>query len=124
MLALKNVGWPLTKKWNFKNENLKMGDQFFIFNSKFLILLAFILRVFRLGSQSLWFDEGWSWHLAMMPLAEMIEVTAGDRSPVLYYGLLHVWIGLVGQSELAMRYLSVFADVATVALLLAFGRGL
>lgn len=124
MSALKSVGWPLTKKWKIKNGKLKMGEQFFIFNAKFLILLAFILRVFRLGSQSLWFDEGWSWHLATMPLAEMIEVTAGDRSPVLYYGLLHGWMGLVGQSEFAMRYLSVFADVVTLALLLAFGRGL
>ena len=80
--------------------------------------------MWALGGQSLWFDEGWSWHLAKMPLAEMAVTTAGDRSPPLYYALLHVWLLFAGQSEFAMRYVSAIADTATVALVMAFAKAL
>jgi mannosyltransferase len=89
-----------------------------------LILIAYVLRLYRLDAQSVWFDEGWSWYLARLPLAEMARVTAADRSPVLYYALLHGWIDLGGQSEFAMRYLSVCADMLTVALIFTLGRAL
>jgi 4-amino-4-deoxy-L-arabinose transferase-like glycosyltransferase len=89
-----------------------------------VVLLAFALRAYGLSAQSVWFDEGWSWHLAKLPLAEMARVTAADRSPALYYVLLHAWVGLAGESEFALRFLSVCADVITVALLVAFGRAL
>ncbi len=52
----------------------------------------------------------------------MATTTAGDRSPVLYYTLLHGWIQLAGASEFAMRYLSLMADVITVALVMAMAR--
>lgn len=87
-----------------------------------LILGAWLLRLHALGQQSLWFDEGWSWHLAKMSLGEMALTTAGDRSPPLYYALLHGWIALAGQSEFAMRLISALADVATVALVIALAR--
>jgi hypothetical protein len=77
-----------------------------------------------LGGQSLWFDEGWSWHLAKMPLSEMAVTTAGDRSPPLYYALLHTWIVLGGESEFVMRYISALADTATLALVMAFAQAL
>jgi mannosyltransferase len=89
-----------------------------------LVLIAFGLRALRLDAQSLWFDEGWSWHLARLPLGEMALTTAGDRSPALYYALLHGWIDLAGDSEFAMRFLSVFADVVTLAAVMALARAL
>ncbi len=89
-----------------------------------LLLGAWLLRVYGLDKQSLWFDEGWSWHLARMSLVEMALTTAGDRSPPLYYALLHAWIGLAGQSEFALRFISAAADTATVALVIAFTRAL
>ncbi|MCL6510763.1 MAG: glycosyltransferase family 39 protein [Anaerolineae bacterium] len=92
--------------------------------SWFIVLVAFAIRLWALGAQSLWFDEGWSWHLARMPLAEMALTTAGDRSPPLYYALLHAWIRLAGQSEFAMRFISALADTATVALVMAFAGAL
>ena len=80
-----------------------------------LLLAAFAARTITLGAQSLWFDEGWSWHLARLPLTEMSAATAGDRSPTLYYALLHFWISASGQSEFAMRLLSTAADMAALA---------
>jgi len=54
----------------------------------------------------------------------MALTTAGDRSPPLYYALLHTWIALGGQSEFVMRYISALADTATVALVMAFAQAL
>ncbi len=88
------------------------------------MLLAFALRALPLTAQSLWFDEGWSWHLANMPLLDMARVTAADRSPPLYYALLHVWIALAGDTELAMRLLSSLMDVVGLAGLIALTRRL
>ena len=79
------------------------------------LMLAFGLRASHLATQSLWFDEGWSWSLARMPLPEMVAMTAGDRSPALYYALLHVWLRGVGDSEFGLRVLSALADVAATA---------
>jgi 4-amino-4-deoxy-L-arabinose transferase-like glycosyltransferase len=89
-----------------------------------VILLGFGLRIASLGAQSLWFDEGWSWHLARLPLGEMAAVTAGDRSPPLYYALLGAWLQLAGDSELALRFPSAAADTAAVALVIALARAL
>ncbi|MCL5998733.1 MAG: glycosyltransferase family 39 protein [Chloroflexi bacterium] len=87
-----------------------------------VLLFAFVLRAYRLDAQSIWFDEGWSWHLASLPLDQMAAVTAADRSPVLYYALLRGWMTLAGQSEFALRYLSLCADVVTVALVMLLVR--
>jgi mannosyltransferase len=89
-----------------------------------MLLLAFGIRATTLGWQSLWFDEGWSWHLARMPLVEMAGTTAADRSPALYYGLLHIWRLAGGETEFALRTLSLFADIATCALVMALSARL
>lgn len=86
------------------------------------VLAAFAIRVWTLGAQSFWFDEGWSWHLASMPLSAMVDTTAGDRSPVLYYALLHGWIAATGLSEFAQRYLSTCADLVALAGAAALAR--
>ena len=88
------------------------------------VLLGFVLRTFHLQTQSLWFDEGWSWHLAGLPLAEMASATAADRSPPLYYAALHAWLKLAGETEFAMRYLSLMADVTAIALVGTLTRAL
>jgi mannosyltransferase len=89
-----------------------------------ILLLAFAVRVHALDAQSLWFDEGWSWHLARMPLDDMARITAGDRSPALYYALLHGWLLVAGQSEFAMRLVSALADAAAAACVVALARRL
>lgn len=81
-----------------------------------LLLLAAVLYTDRLGGPSLWFDEGWSWHLARMPIPAMLQATAADRSPFLYYLLLHFWIRAAGESEFALRWPSVAFGLLAVAL--------
>lgn len=89
-----------------------------------LCLFAYTLRLFHLDAQSLWYDEGFSVWLAAQSLDQIIARTAADIHPPLYYVLLHLWIALVGQSEFALRFLSLMAGVLMVPAFFAFARRL
>lgn len=90
-----------------------------------LLLLAFALRVFRLGAQSLWADEGYGLYLASSSLPDLAREIFVDLNHVpLYFFALHFWVRLAGESELAVRYFSLIGGVLTVALLFRLGRAL
>jgi uncharacterized membrane protein len=75
-----------------------------------ILILAFavIVRIINLGAESLWLDEASSVALAHLPLAGIIDLVAReDVHPPLYYLILHYWVMLVGDSEVAVRLLSV-----------------
>src|SRR5512147_1509886 len=80
-----------------------------------LLAGAFALRVYMLGAQSLWNDEGTSVALASRSLEAIADGAAKDIHPPLYYFLLHYWMPLAGDSEYAVRFLSVVAGVLLVA---------
>ena len=81
-----------------------------------IVLLALGLRLYRLGAESLWYDETVSVHLAGKSVPALIEHTAGDIHPPGYYLLLHGWTRLVGQSGFAVALPSVLLGVLLVPL--------
>ncbi|MDM8528314.1 glycosyltransferase family 39 protein [Anaerolineales bacterium HSG24] len=87
-----------------------------------IIWLAFALRLYRLEAQSIWWDEGHSIFVANHPLTEIATLPAMDVHPPLYFALLHGWMALVGNTEFALRYLSVLFSLLTVVLLWQFAR--
>ncbi|MFQ5418736.1 MAG: glycosyltransferase family 39 protein [Anaerolineae bacterium] len=89
-----------------------------------LLLIAFALRVYRLGDVNVWWDEAYSVWLARMSLADAVKITAGDVHPPLYYTLLNPTIRLFGNSEFAIRYLSVLPGLLTAPLLYLLGKKL
>jgi mannosyltransferase len=86
-----------------------------------VLLLALALRCYRLDANSLWFDEAFSWLAATRPLGDILTQRLEPFLPALYHLLLHGWLWL-GQSEAALRSLSVLFGVATVAVMYAAGR--
>jgi 4-amino-4-deoxy-L-arabinose transferase-like glycosyltransferase len=84
-----------------------------------LALAALALRLYRLDGQSLWYDEGFSVFLARMDPGEIVARTAADIQPPLYYLLLHGWMQFFGDSEWAVRSLSVLWAVLAVPLIYA-----
>ncbi len=86
------------------------------------ILAAFGVRVYALAAQSLWNDEGTSVALATRSLEAIINGAAHDIHPPLYYFLLHFWMTLAGESEFAVRFLSVTAGLLVVAAVYRIGR--
>ena len=88
-----------------------------------LLLLAAALRFHRLGAQSLWNDEGNSARLSERAIPAILEGTASDIHPPLYYILLRGWRELAGETEFGLRALSAYAGVLTVAVVFALAQG-
>lgn len=82
----------------------------------FVLLAGFALRLYRLGVESLWYDETVSLLLARSDLAELTRHTAGDIHPPFYYYLLHFWGEFSGWSEFSSAFLSLFFGVLLIAL--------
>ncbi|MEI6326917.1 MAG: hypothetical protein WCO78_02225 [Candidatus Roizmanbacteria bacterium] len=70
--------------------------------------------------QSYWRDEAFSVLLAQRPWLELLQLTARDFSPPLYYLLLKIWMMFMGTSEIATRSLSLVCYVLTVFVMVEF----
>lgn len=79
-----------------------------------IMLLAAALRIFRIGAQSFWADEGNSIAMAQRSLSEIAARAAADIHPPLYYWLLSLWTKIFGDSEVAVRSLSAVWGVLLV----------
>jgi len=90
----------------------------------FILWLAFGLRLYHLGGPSIWYDEGWSVHYAAQGLAAVTSISTTMDHPPFYYYLLSLWMRAAGQSEFGLRFLSLLADMATIALAVRLGRTL
>lgn len=64
--------------------------------------------------QSFWRDEAYSYLLAKKNLMDIVALTIKDFSPPLYYFILHFWIKIFGNSEIALRSLSFIFFWATI----------
>ncbi|PJF26318.1 MAG: hypothetical protein CUN53_08315, partial [Phototrophicales bacterium] len=83
-------------------------------------LVAAGVRLHGLGTQSIWFDEGWSAHAAMQPT--LIDAANADSTnPPLYYTLVHVGARLFGTSEFGLRFVSVIFGMIALAVIYRLG---
>lgn len=89
------------------------------------VLLAFAVRVWGSTAQSLWRDEVDAIRFATRALPALLETfrQPGENGP-LFYLLLRPWLALHGQSEFALRYLSVVLGVLAVPLTYLVARRL
>src|SRR4030043_462228 len=85
-----------------------------------VILLALVIRLIGLGAESGWIDEAYSIVLARFPLAQILQGTASDQHPPLYYWLLHVWM-LFGSGVTYARLLSALLGTLNIVQVLLFG---
>ena len=91
-----------------------------------IVVLCVALRAFHLGAASLWTDEIFSRYYADL-FGLRYLVTDGlsiEATPPTYPLLLRGWIALWGDSEAALRSLSVVACAACVPVVYALGREL
>ena len=96
----------------------------FLGGALLILLLASALRFHKIESQSFWNDEGNSARLSERSLELIIEGTASDIHPPLYYLILRGWRELLGDSEFSLRVFSALAGVGLIAAVLALGRRL
>lgn len=82
------------------------------------IALRFVQR------SPLWLDEALSVNIARLPVDDLLEALRHDGHPPLYYLLLHYWMEVVGDGDVAVRALSGVFAVASLPLVWVAGRRL
>src|SRR5882762_6341769 len=87
-----------------------------------ILAAALLLRLLKLGRQSLWLDEIASWGLASQDVLHVLR--SEPTNPPLYYLLLHLWMGWFGRSESAIRSLSIVPSLFSVWLIYRFSEQL
>ena len=79
------------------------------------IVVAVVLRLWGLGSQSLWYDEWLTARAAGGSLGDLYRyVTEQAGIPPTFFGLEWLWAQVFGTSEASLRALPVLAGIATV----------
>ncbi|MFN8444599.1 MAG: glycosyltransferase family 39 protein [Caldilineaceae bacterium] len=107
--------------WNNRISNLPWES--------LILLIALLVRLWRINSQSFWFDEAVSLDWAQRPLWQTwteLMTFVQDKHPPFYYILLHGWMQLLrwfglGQSDAALRLLGVLLGTLTVLGVLQLG---
>lgn len=91
-----------------------------------VLVVGAVLRFAFLGTESLWEDEAGSLIIARMPFSEILGMhrTTNEFHPPLYFLLLHVWIRLFGETEIAVRSLSAVCSTLSLGLIYGCGRRL
>lgn len=82
-----------------------------------IIAAGAALRVHKLGSESVWLDEAFTIKLSQYTPAGIIEETAKDVHPPLYYFALHYWMKLFGDTEAGARLLSALFGVLAIVII-------
>jgi len=73
-------------------------------------------------TQSLWRDEAFSVLMALRPVSFIVSHVSFE--PPLYYLLLHFWIKIFGQSEIALRSLSLVAFAVATCIVIVWAEKL
>ena len=83
-----------------------------------IFIVGFYLRFLYLNTP-LWYDEACSWQTAIQsfPFGIMHDLLNNDiQHTPLYFFILHFWIKIFSQSEIAMRSLSFIFGIASMPL--------
>jgi len=93
------------------NLGLNNADLIFIFAG----LLVFIfITLFTIARSSIWFDEAYGVYLIKFNFLDIARYTANDIHPPFFYWLLKLWSMCFGNSEIALRMMSVFFGGITI----------
>ncbi|MGI8984579.1 MAG: glycosyltransferase family 39 protein [Acidimicrobiales bacterium] len=88
-------------------------------------VVLFLAVVVRFATVSpLWLDEAQTVAIARLPLADLAEGLRHDGAPPLFYVILHLWMGIFGESDLAVRFLPGVFGVLALPLAWVAGRRL
>ena len=88
-------------------------------------LLMLSIGLIRVGWPALWADELATWGMVTVPWSQMWQVLHhADATLGAYYAIMHVWVSLLGASDVMMRLPSVLALAAAAGLTARLGTRL
>ncbi len=86
-----------------------------------VLLIGLSARLFGLGTQSVWFDEAASVGFAALPVPALLNATAADVNPPVYYLLLHAWLPLASD-DAWLRLPSAVCSAAAIGMTVWLGK--
>jgi mannosyltransferase len=87
-----------------------------------IILIGSLLRIYHLGTESIWYDEAASIDGSKESVVSVIESSGRLHNvPPLYYVLLHFWMLLFGTGEIAVRSLSAIFGIISIFVIYKVG---
>lgn len=89
-----------------------------------ILLAAASARFYRLGAQSLWYDEGLAYGHSLRTLPELVSHLQPNVHVPAYFTLLGWWRELTGSAEFSLRMLSALFSLLGVAWTYALGARL
>lgn len=87
-------------------------------------LLFSMISLGNMARWSVWFDEAYGVYITRFNFLEIARYTAADVHPPLYYWLLKAWQAAFGNSELALRSMSLFFMIVAMVIVYALIRKL
>ncbi len=104
------------------------SDHFLRFAAVFYAVVLFSLNFIRIFDNNFWLDEAFSINLAKMDLTGMINATAADVHPPLYYAILMLMYRLFGDHGWVFHLTSIIPYAITMLFALSiiwkkFGKG-
>ncbi len=90
-----------------------------------IFALGFVLRIYDLSAESLWYDESFSAMISKKGVLDLINSVLGnseESNPPLYYVLLHFWVLAFGDSEFSLRFPSVIFGSASIIAVYVLGK--
>ena len=111
----------MRQEWKKKSKRYPSTAPYILLS---ILILAALLRLLQLGSESLWFDEAITVATVHLDWEAFWKVLSHKEANMgLYYCLLRLWVNL-GESEFVLRSLSALAGVLTVGLVYVLGKRL
>lgn len=98
---------------------LRHGNAIVLF---LVVALGAFLRVFQIGDESLWLDEGLALFHARRSPGELWTSLQHDVHAPPYFLALKLWIALFGSAEASVRSLSAVAGVVGIVAVFVLGR--
>jgi len=106
-----------------KEKNIKEKNALWIVFG--LTLVGALLRFWRLGHQSFWYDEAVTAEIVRHPLRDILVGQAKDLgNPPLHNILLFIWAHLFGFGDVSLRSLSALTSVVSIPVLYVLARRL
>ena len=94
--------------------------RFEVIGAALAVVIGIALRFWT--TSHLWLDEALSVDIARLPLGDIPSALRHDGHPPLYYFLLHGWMSLFGEGDVAVRSLSGLFGVLSIPLAWYAGR--
>ncbi|TYT24038.1 flippase-like domain-containing protein [Dictyoglomus thermophilum] len=113
LLFLINTALPAIIGLVELNKNAKKSSLLFI-----ITIIGFLLRIFKITERSLWLDEAITAQVSQSGILGIIlNRSQTGIHPPLYFILVYFWTRIFGDSELALRSLSMIFGVLSIPLL-------